>query len=53
VLYAFDAATGKEVWTSGKTITTTAQGGLSAGAGVIYVPTTDATLYAFGFPIEK
>jgi outer membrane protein assembly factor BamB len=53
VLYAFDAATGKELWTSGKTITTTAKSGLSAGAGVVYVPTTDATLYAFGFPIEK
>lgn len=53
VLYAFDGATGKEVWTSGKSITTTAKSGLSAGAGVVYVPTTDATLYVFGFPIEK
>jgi outer membrane protein assembly factor BamB len=53
VLHAFDGATGKQLWTSGKSITTMARNGLSAGAGVVYVPTTDATLYAFGFPIEK
>ena len=53
VLYAFDGASGKEIWNSAKTITASARGGLSAGAGVVYVPATDSTLYAFGFPIEK
>ena len=53
VLYALDGASGKEIWNSGKTITASARGGLSAGAGVVYVPATDSTLYAFGFPIEK
>jgi outer membrane protein assembly factor BamB len=53
VLYALDSASGKELWSSGKSITAPARGGLSAGAGVVYVPTTDSTLYAFGFPIEK
>jgi outer membrane protein assembly factor BamB len=53
VLYALDGASGKEIWNSGKSITASARGGLSAGAGVIYVPATDSTLYAFGFPIEK
>ena len=36
-----------------KQIAASARGGLSAGAGVVYVPATDSTLYAFGFPIEK
>jgi outer membrane protein assembly factor BamB len=53
VLYALDGASGKEIWNSAKTITASARGGLSAGAGVVYVPATDTTLYAFGFPIEK
>ena len=48
-----DGASGKEIWNSAKTITASARGGLSAGAGVVYVPATDSTLYAFGFPIEK
>jgi outer membrane protein assembly factor BamB len=53
VLYAIDAATGKDLWNSGKTIATTARGGLSAGQGNVYVPGADGTLYAFGFAIEK
>ena len=53
VLYALDGATGKELWNSGKAITAPARGGLAAGAGVVYVPAIDSTLYAFGFPIEK
>jgi outer membrane protein assembly factor BamB len=53
VLYALDGASGKEIWNSGKSIIASARGGLSAGAGVVYVPATDSTLYAFGFPIEK
>jgi hypothetical protein len=53
VLYALEGSTGRELWTSGKTITSTVTGGLSAGQGNIYVPTADATLYAFGFAIDK
>ncbi len=52
-LYAMDAATGKELWNSGKSITSTVQSGLSAGQGNVYVPGADGTLYAFGFAIEK
>jgi len=53
VLYALDAATGKELWNSGRTMTSTVRGGLAAGQGNVYVPGTDSTLYAFGFEIEK
>ena len=53
VLYAIDAATGKDLWNSGKTIASTVSGGLAAGAGNVYVPGADSTLYAFGFEIEK
>lgn len=53
VLYALDGATGKELWNSGKTINSFARGGLSGGAGVVYIPAYDSTLYAFGVPIEK
>jgi len=53
VLYALDAATGKQLWTSGRAITSTIRGGLSAGGGTVFVPGSDSTLYAFGFEIEK
>jgi PQQ-like domain len=53
VLYAIDASTGKELWSSLRTITTSVRGGLSAGQGNVYVPGADGTLYAFGFAIEK
>ena len=53
VLYAIDASNGKELWSSLRTITTSARGGLSAGQGNVYVPGADSTLYAFGFAIEK
>jgi outer membrane protein assembly factor BamB len=52
-LYAIDAATGKDLWNSGKAIAAVARGGLSAGQGNVYVPGADGTLYAFGFAIEK
>jgi outer membrane protein assembly factor BamB len=52
VLYALDAATGKELWTSGTTMTSFARAGLSAGGGQVYVVTFDNTLYAFGIPME-
>jgi outer membrane protein assembly factor BamB len=53
VLYAIDAATGKDLWNSARSIASTVRGGLSAGQGNVYVPTADGTLYAFGFGIEK
>jgi hypothetical protein len=52
VLYALDPASGKEIWTSGKTITSFARGGLSAAAGQVYLVTFDNTLYTFGIPME-
>ena len=54
VLYALDGATGKELWTSGTTITSFASGvGPSAGDGQVYVVTYDGTLYTFGVPMER
>jgi outer membrane protein assembly factor BamB len=54
VLYALDASTGRELWTSGSTITSFAHsGGLSGGFGQVYVETYDSTFYTFGFAIEK
>ena len=53
VLYALDAATGKELWNSGTTITSFVHGiGPSGGDSQIYVVTYDGMLYAFGIPLE-
>ena len=53
VLYALDAATGKELWSSGTTIASFVRGvGPSAGDGQVYVVTYDGTIYAFGIPLE-
>jgi hypothetical protein len=53
VLYALDSSTGKELWNSGKTITSFVHGGsLSGGGTQVYLETYDGTLYAFGFYIE-
>ena len=52
VLYVLDGVTGKELWTSGTTITSFARAGLSAGNGQVFVVTYDNTLYAFGIPME-
>jgi outer membrane protein assembly factor BamB len=53
VLYALDAATGRELWSSGSTITSFVHGvGPSGGDGQIYVVTHDSTIYAFGIPLE-
>ena len=51
VLYALDAFTGKELWNSGKTITSFSphSAGLAVSTGQVYVVTFDNTLYAFGF----
>ena len=53
VLYALDAATGKELWSSGTTIGSFVHDiGPSAGDGQVYVVTFDGTVYAFGIPLE-
>jgi outer membrane protein assembly factor BamB len=54
VLFALDAATGKELWTSGSAIGAPVRGiGPSGGDGQVYVATADGTLYAFGIPVER
>ncbi len=54
VLYALDAATGRELWNSGKSISSGMhKGNLSASPGQIYLSTADSTFYAFGFPLER
>ena len=53
VIYALDGATGKDLWNSGKSITSHVQGGgLSGGSSQLYLGTADGTFYAFGFWIE-
>jgi outer membrane protein assembly factor BamB len=48
-LYAFDAETGKELYASGKTISSfTHLGGLALNDGRIFITTHDSTVYAFG-----
>jgi outer membrane protein assembly factor BamB len=54
VLYALDASSGKELWNSGKTITSFVHsGGLCSGDGQVYVTAYDATVYAFGFAMDR
>jgi len=51
VLYAFDAGTGKELYSSGKTIPGwTHFGGLAISNGRVYVTTYESKVYAFGLP---
>ena len=53
VIYALEGTTGKELWNSGKALAGTVRiGGLSGGAGQLYLGANDGTFYAFGFPIE-
>jgi outer membrane protein assembly factor BamB len=54
VLHAYDGKTGKELWTSGKTMTAgAAPGSFWSAFGQIYVGTADGTLYTFGFNDER
>jgi hypothetical protein len=54
VLHAYEGTTGKELWTSGKTMTAAAApGSFWSAFGQVYVGTTDGTLYAFGFNDER
>jgi hypothetical protein len=54
VLYALDGGTGKELWNSGKAITSfiAHNGGLSGGGTQVFLGTFDGTIYGFGFPVE-
>src|SRR5262249_24981534 len=48
-LYALDAQTGKELWSSGDQITSWNHwSGLSVANGRVYIGTYDSNLYAFG-----
>jgi outer membrane protein assembly factor BamB len=54
VLYALDGSTGKELWSSGKTIHSFSHsGGLASAASKVFVSTWDSTLYAFGYAILR
>ncbi len=53
ILYALDAETGKELWSSGDSITSfTHFAGMALANGRVYLGTYDSTLYSFGFPME-
>jgi outer membrane protein assembly factor BamB len=52
-LYALDAATGKQLYTSGDAIQTYSHlAGVSVGDGHVFFTTHDNTLYSFGIPLE-
>ena len=52
-LYALDAATGKQLYSSGDAIQTyTHLAGMSVGDGHVFFTTHDNTLYSFGIPME-
>jgi outer membrane protein assembly factor BamB len=53
VLYAFDVATGEELWSSGKAIAGYSTSGISSGQSKVYVGTHDGTLYAFGYLLPR
>jgi outer membrane protein assembly factor BamB len=54
VLYALDAETGKELFSSGDQISSFVHfGGLSVANGRVYIATYDSTLYCFGLPGDK
>ena len=51
VLYALDAETGRELWSSGDQITSFNHwSGLSVANGRVYIATFDSNLYCFGIP---
>jgi outer membrane protein assembly factor BamB len=52
-LYALDAETGKEIFSSGSQVTAPASlTGMTVANGRVYFTTTDSTLYAFGYNLE-
>ncbi|HXJ39065.1 MAG TPA: PQQ-binding-like beta-propeller repeat protein [Bryobacteraceae bacterium] len=53
ILYALDAKTGKELWSSGSAMNSfTHYYGLALANGRVYVGTYDGTFYCFGVPME-
>jgi len=55
VLYALDAATGRQLYTSGESVTGaagTGSRGLAVANGRVYFTTQDNTVYCFGIPTE-
>jgi outer membrane protein assembly factor BamB len=53
ILYALDAETGKELYSSGDSVTSfTHFAAMSVANGRVYFATYDNTLYSFGFPME-
>jgi outer membrane protein assembly factor BamB len=54
ILYALDAATGRELWTSGTSIGSFVHAiGPAANDSQVYVVGHDGTLYTFGFDVER
>lgn len=53
MLVALDGSTGKQLWSSGKTITSAVSSQPWYSLGQIYVAAADSTVYAFGFPMER
>jgi hypothetical protein len=54
VLHAYDGATGKRLWSSGRAMTSVASpGSFWSTLGQVYVGMRDGTLYAFGFNDER
>jgi outer membrane protein assembly factor BamB len=54
VLYALNGMDGKELWNSGRTISSFLPGrSFWSATGQVYVGTLDGTLYAFGFAMER
>jgi hypothetical protein len=54
VLYAMNGTTGAALWNSGQTMTAALSGrSFWSATGQVYVGTTDGTLYAFGYPMER
>jgi outer membrane protein assembly factor BamB len=52
-LYALDAATGKQLYSSGDAVQTYSRlAGMSVGDGHVFFTTHDNTLYSFGIPLE-
>jgi hypothetical protein len=51
-LYVLDAVSGKPLWNSGLSVTSSARARMAAGSGQVYLVTADNHLYAFGIPME-
>jgi hypothetical protein len=54
VLYAFDGLSGNAIWNSGKSIASYVRStDLWSSSAQVYVATHDATIYAFGFAMDR